>query len=296
MTVRIGTRGSALALAQSGGILRALQKSHRGIHFRLVVVKTMGDRNQRSDIFDHGVVGIFTKELEKALFARAIDIAVHSLKDLPTDLPRGLRLAAFPKREDARDVLISRKRYSLKTLPKGAVVGTGSPRRKRQMEHARSDLRLVDIRGNLDTRVGKVLKDKTLDAVVVARAGLLRLKKFSRYARPIPEEQVLPAVGQGALGLEVRAEDRRTRSLARKLNHRPTEMKVTAERAFLKELEGGCRVPVGIVSKLKAGKLALEAIVFSVSGDAWTRQAITGPASKGEYLGKKLAKKCLKCL
>ncbi|MGH7197213.1 MAG: hydroxymethylbilane synthase, partial [Candidatus Omnitrophota bacterium] len=176
--LRIGTRGSPLALAQAGEIQRRLSARWPGLKFTRVVIRTEGDEFQSVELFRRKKTGIFTKAIEKKLLENKIDIAVHSLKDLPTELPAGLRLAAFPKRVDPSDVLISRKRWGLASLPEGAAVGTGSPRRKRQLLLLRPDLRLVDIRGNLDTRIGRVLRKNDLDAVVVAAAGLLRLKKY----------------------------------------------------------------------------------------------------------------------
>ncbi|MGH7198799.1 MAG: hydroxymethylbilane synthase, partial [Candidatus Omnitrophota bacterium] len=225
---------------------------------------------------------------------KEIDLAVHSLKDLPTGLPKGLCLAAFPKRRDTRDVLISRGRFSLSSLPRGASVGTGSPRRKRQLLLARPDLNLRDIRGNIDTRMAKVLRRKEVDAVVVARAGLLRLGKYLKYARPISSRVMLPAIGQAALGIEARRSDREVLALTRFLNDARTEKEVLAERSFLKTLGGGCRVPAGIYSKVQGARLSLKATVFSTKGNGFVTDEASGPAAHFRELGVKLARRLLK--
>jgi hydroxymethylbilane synthase len=292
--VRIGTRGSRLALAQAREVRKRLSRRHRGTAFKLVIVKTTGDEFQSVELFKRNKTGVFTKAIEEKLLRGEIDLAVHSLKDLPTELSKGLCLAAIPKRLDPRDVIVSRGRYSLLSLPKGALVGTGSPRRKRQMLLARPDLRLVDIRGNLDTRVAKVLREKKLDAVVVARAGLMRLNKYLRYACPLSPRIVLPAVGQAALGIQARSGDRDILRLAAFLNHEATRREALAERGFLRAIEGGCRVPAGIYSKIRNGRLYLKAAVFSALGKGFAADALSGPAARSERLGERLAKRLLK--
>ena len=246
----------------------------------------MGDEFQTVAIFKKKNVGVFTKALEKKLLNNEIDIAVHSLKDLPTDLPTGLVLAAFPKRLDPNDVLISKRRFNLNTLPKGATIGTSSPRRKRQLHLARPDLKIQNIRGNLDTRVSKVLREKSYDGVVVAKAGLLRLKKYLKYAVRIPSQIMLPAVGQAALGLEIRRRDQSTLKIVKVLNHRATEKEVLAERYFLKILQGGCRVPVGIYSKIHKNKITLHGAVFSTKTDHFVKATRTGPLSQYKNVSK----------
>ncbi|HTL71373.1 MAG TPA: hydroxymethylbilane synthase [Candidatus Eisenbacteria bacterium] len=292
-TFRLGTRGSRLALAQSGEIRRRLAALWPRLRFETVVVKTTGDEFQGVELFRKSGVGVFTKAIEKKLLSGEIDFAVHSLKDLPTDLPKGLVLAAVPRRLDPGDVLLSKKRHTLSSLPSGAVVGTGSPRRKRQILLARPDLEARDLRGNLDTRVRKML-DGEVDAIVVARAGLLRLKKFTRYARPIPTSVVLPAVGQAALAIEARRTDAETIRLLRRLSHAPTEIEVAAERAFLKALRGGCRVPVGILTTVRGRSIRLRAAVFSVNSSDFMTGRGAGPASRAEAVGRSLAASLLK--
>ena len=290
----IGTRGSALALAQAGQVKRLLEKASPNERFRLVTVKTFGDEFQSVESFRQNGVGVFTKAIEEKLGSGQIDLAVHSLKDLPTELPQSLQIAPLPKRLPAEDVLISRGGFDLTHLPQGAIVGTGSPRRKRQLLLARPDLNVVDLRGNLDTRVGKVLKEKTLDAVVVARAGLLRLKKFLKYARPIPVLQMLPAVGQGALAVETRRSDKKANQVTRRIHDASTEKNVTAERDFLKALRGGCRVPVGAHSQIKKNKLILKGAIFSVRSSGVIRDTISVPLSRFRTAGKKLAARLIK--
>ncbi|MBI2095582.1 MAG: hydroxymethylbilane synthase [Candidatus Omnitrophica bacterium] len=291
---RLGTRGSRLALAQSGEILRRLRARHPRLRFRRVIVKTFGDEFSRAALFQKNQVGVFTKAIEEKLLANEIDLAVHSLKDLPTELPRRLVIAACPRRLDPCDALVTRTGLTLDTLPAGALVGTSSPRRKRQIALLRPDVRVRDIRGNLDTRVRKVLREKTLDGVVVAKAGLWRIKKYLKYARRIPPDDFLPAVGQAALAVEVRRDDEAAWGLVRPLNHRDTERKVLAERALLRTLRGGCRVPVGVYSRIRDGRLDLRAAVFSNDTKGAVRGAVSGPSADPETLGRRLAQRLLK--
>ena len=293
-TVRIGTRGSALALAQAGGVRRALEKKHPALRFELIVIKTFGDEFQGVEIFKRTNVGVFTKAIEKSLLEGKVDLAIHSLKDLPTDIPRQLVIAAIPKRLDTKDVLLSRGGFTLRTLPKGSRIGTGSPRRKQQVARLRPDLNIVDLRGNLDTRVRRVLQERSLDAIVVAQAGLLRLQKFLRHARAIPINDVLPAVGQGALAVQARKKDEQMLKVARCLHHAATEKEVSAERAFLKELSGGCRVPVGVSVKTVKNKFHIKAAVFSVNDEGWVRGGLSAPLAAAVPSAKKLARVLLK--
>lgn len=292
--VRIGTRASRLALAQATEVKRRLERTHPNVRFTLVKIKTLGDEYQSVAFFKKTNVGVFTKAIEKKLLSGTIDLAVHSLKDLPTELPKGLELAAFPKRLRSGDVLITRKRLTLSQLPPGAIVGTGSPRRKRQIAAARPDLVLKDMRGNLDTRVSKVLREKTFDAIVIAEAGLERIGRYRRFARSIDAEVVLPAVGQAALGLQIRSGDPRLRGLLKKLNHSDTEKEVRAERSLLAKLGGGCRVPVGVLCRVTNGRIALRATVFSVKDHTSVSAHLSGRASLAEALGAKLASLLLK--
>ncbi len=293
-TLCIGTRGSALALAQAHEVKQMLQQKNRSLKFKLICVKTFGDEYQSVEIFKKTNVGVFTKAIEKRLLAGELDLAIHSLKDLPTDIPKKLVLAAIPRRSDTRDVLISRGGFTLQTLPKGAKVGTGSPRRKQQILRLRPDLEVVNLRGNLDTRVARVLTQKSLDAIVVARAGLLRLKKFLRHSRTIPLNEILPAVGQGALAIEGRKKDLEVLKIARSIHHLPTEKEVLAERVLLKGLSGGCRVPVGVMTKITRNHFYMKAAIFSVNSADWVEAEISGPIKEASLAAKKLARMLLK--
>ena len=290
MTIRVGTRGSRLALAQAEEIIGALRAEHPRLRFRLVVIKTFGDEFQRAALFKKNQVGVFTKVIEEKLLNKEIDIAVHSLKDLPTELPQGLVLAACPKRLDPCDVLVTRGALTLGKLAPGAVIGTSSPRRKRQLAFLRPDIRVKDIRGNLDTRVLKVLKEKALDGVVVAKAGLWRIKKYLKYARKIPPQDFLPAVGQAALAVETRRDDQVIYKLVRFLNHKKTEREVMAERALLRTLRGGCRVPVGVYSKIQGKRFYLKAAVFAKDAKKTVRATLSGDLKDSEGIGRRLAR------
>ncbi len=292
--IRIGSRGSLLALAQSKNILKILQKKFKQYRFKLVIIKTTGDEFQSVELFKTANIGVFTKELEKKLLARQIDIAVHSLKDLPTNLAPGLVLGGYPKREDSRDVLVTKKNYTLKTIPEGGVVGTGSLRRQRQIKLVRPDLNVVAIRGNLNTRILNVIRENQYHGVVVARAGLVRVKKYLKYAWPIPPKIMMTAVAQAVLGVQVRAEDEVSLKMAQSLNHKPTELAARIERHFLNALEGGCRVPVGVETKISGKNISLKAAVFSVKTKAVIRGEIKGSAEKLEVLAETLAKQMLK--
>lgn len=289
----IGTRGSALALWQAEYVQSVLQKKfpHRPVQIR--IIKTTGDKILNQALSKIGDKGLFTKEIETALLRGTIDVAVHSLKDLPTASPEGLVLSAITKREDVRDVLISRSARSLAGLPEGAVVATGSLRRRSQLLHLRPDLRIVDIRGNLNSRFAKY-DASTWDGMILARAGVKRLGWSDRIAQVIPTTLILPAVGQGALAIQIREGDEETHRLTSVLNHGATQWAALAERALLRTLEGGCQIPIGAWARLEKGVLLLDAMVGSVDGtlrlDA--RGETTDPA-KAEQLGIRVAKKLL---
>ncbi|MBI4433098.1 MAG: hydroxymethylbilane synthase [Candidatus Omnitrophica bacterium] len=278
--VKIGTRGSALALAQTHSVTRKLKNSFPHITFEAIVIKTLGDEFQAVELFKQNQTGVFTKAIEKKLLSGEIDMAVHSLKDLPTDSAKGLMLAAIVKRLDSRDALVSKEGFSLKTLPKGSRVGTGSPRRKCQLQRARPDLKLIDIRGNLDTRVSKALEKKEWDAVVVAYAGLKRLGKYLRFAVPLSRRDVLPAVGQAALAIQTRANDKPLLKIAKTLNHPRAEMEVTAERIFLARLQGGCRVPIGVWAGVREKKFYMKGALFSTTNSSEIKIAEASGALK----------------
>jgi len=296
--LRIGTRGSALALWQANHIAGQLKKLH-GVESELIRIRTSGDRMQSAPVAqineaigaEMGGKGIFIKELEDALLAGTIDLAVHSMKDVPTEIPPGLAFPAITRREDPRDCLISRTGRSLKGLPPGARIGTSSLRRQAQLRHHRPDLEVVNLRGNVDTRFKK-LDAKEFDAVVLAMAGVNRLGFAGRISHVLDEGIMLPAVGQGALGIETRATDERTSELAAALDDSESRACVTAERALLHELQGGCQVPLGALARLTGVELRIEAAVFSADGRDFVRREERGnaadPAGAGKRLGRAL--------
>ncbi len=292
--IRVGTRASQLALAQTRLVVDALKKRNPSAHFKIVPIRSEGDRDQTFGLFKKGQIGVFTKALEEKLLANEIDIAIHSLKDLPTTIHGKLTLAAYPKRASACDVLVSAHRSSLKDLPAGSVVGTGSPRRKQQLIRLRPDVTVVDLRGNLDTRIKKALKSDGLDAVLVAEAGLERIGRFKKFAHRLKANLFLPAVGQGALAVQIRKADTETSSIVKKINHSQTELAVSAERAFLKELRGGCRVPVGAHVTILGRTVKINAAVFSVKSNASVSAKVNGPVTGRIQLAQALARKLLK--
>jgi hydroxymethylbilane synthase len=288
--LRIATRGSALALWQANYVRERLAQLH-GVECELIRIRTSGDNLQSASVAQlsqvTGTKGVFIKELEEALLAGTADLAVHSMKDVPTENPGGLVFPAIAKREDVRDCLISRDGAKLKELAAGARVGTSSLRRQAQLRHHRPDLELVDLRGNVDTRLKKVAGYE-FDAIVLATAGINRLGASDRIAEILSTEIVLPAVGQGALGIETRADDPETLQLVAALDDPESHSAVTAERALLRELEGGCQVPLGAWARLENGQLRLEAGVFSVDGKEFVRRELRGRAEAAEKLGVQL--------
>jgi hydroxymethylbilane synthase len=263
---RLGTRGSRLARWQTKHVCELLQATHRGLEVEVEVIQTSGDQILDLPLPQIGGKGVFTAELEAALYGKSIDIAVHSLKDLPTESPRGLFIGAIPQRAAPADVLVSRHGYTLETLPEGATVGTSSQRRKAQILYMRPDLRIIDTRGNINTRIRKALDaNGAYDAVVLAQAGLERLEYSQDIGQVLPFEQMLPAPGQGALGIQCRAEAAWL-SLLAGLNHRETLLAVIAERAFLKGLGGGCAMPIAAYASLAHEQLSLNGRVSALHG------------------------------
>ena len=265
--IRIGTRGSALALAQAHEVRGRLEATHGpgGLAFEVRVIKTSGDRIQDRPLAEAGGKGLFTKEIEEALLAGEIDLAVHSMKDMPTVLPAGLAISCFLPREDVRDAFVSRKAASLSSLPAGAVVATSSLRRQAQVRWRRPDLQVIPIRGNVDTRLRK-LEDGLADATLLACAGLKRLGLADCITSAIPAEEMLPAVAQGAIGVEVRADNLDTAQLLGPINHEPTALAVTAERAFLAKLEGSCRTPIAGLAEIQSGRLVFRGMILAPDG------------------------------
>ena len=288
MEIKIGTRGSALALAQSNWVAAQIIARHPGCRVELVIIKTTGDKLHDIPLAQVGGKGLFIKEIEEALLAGQVDLAVHSLKDMPAEVPDGLMLGAVPPREDHRDAFISSRYKSLAGIPAGGRVGTGSLRRRVQLLHRRPDLEVVPIRGNVDTRLKK-MKTLGLDALILAAAGLNRLGLAHLYQCCVSEADMLPAVSQGALGLEIRTADHDLQELLTFLNDPPTRLAVTAERAFLARLEGGCVVPVAALGRLQGDSLQLEALISDLEGQRFLREAATGPVTDAVRLGSSLA-------
>ena len=286
--IRIGTRASALARWQADWVAEQLVALDVAVD--LVLISTQGDVKS-GPIGAIGTQGVFTKELQRALLDDEIDLAVHSLKDLPTDAVPGLALAAVPPRERCGDVLVGSVDH-LAELPKGATVGTGSARRRAQLLHARGDLNVIDIRGNVDTRLKK-LDEGDYNAIVLAEAGLTRLGFEDRIRCVLPKEIMLPAIGQGALGLETRADDEATRSIVTQLDHPASHAAVLAERTLLATLRGGCLAPIGAWGRMEEGNLRLEAVVLDHEGTQRLAASGSGPRDKAAALGEDIAQQLL---
>jgi hydroxymethylbilane synthase len=287
--LRLGTRASALARWQADWVAGRL--TAQGVEVELVPITTRGDASQTEGVSSLGSPGVFTKELQRALLDERIDLAVHSLKDLPTDEVAGLALAAVPERESPFDVLVSRH-GPLRDLPAGATIGTGSLRRRAQVLYARPDLEMRDIRGNVDTRLAKLAAGE-FDAIVLAHAGLLRLQLDQHITEIFAPTVVLPAVGQGALGIEARADDRQTRALLEKLDDESSHTAVLAERSLLAALRGGCLAPVGAWARHEAGQLQLDAVVLSADGSQRLAEQSEAAPSAAVQLGRRVAETLL---
>jgi hydroxymethylbilane synthase len=292
MTLRIGTRGSKLALAQSGWIKDRIESRYPDVRVSLIQIKTKGDKILDSPLSNIGGKGLFVKEIEEALLREEVDVAVHSMKDMPADMPAGLELSVFPEREDPRDALLSVDHQSLRDLPGGSAVGTGSLRRSAQLLHMRPDIRVVPMRGNVDTRLRR-LESGDLQAIILAAAGLNRLGLSDRISHLLPPGELLPAIGQGALGLEQRQGDRGVKDLLAFLNHAETEVTVRAERAFLKTLGGGCQVPVASHAHLDGDSLTLDGLVAEPDGSRLIREQLQGSRERPEEIGVSLAERLL---
>jgi hydroxymethylbilane synthase len=287
--LRIGTRGSALALWQARSVAKAL-RDLTGVEPELSVIKTSGDKFQQASFSQIAGKGVFIKELEDGLLDERIDLAVHSMKDVPTELPSGLTIAAIGKREDVRDALLSAGGATLATLPRGARVGTSSLRRQSQLLHARPDLRMLELRGNVDTRIAK-LKRGDYDAIVLAKAGLDRLGLSENISEVLPHEVSLPAAGQGAIGIEARESDAETLNALAELEDSDTRCAVEAERAALAGLGGGCQVPIGAWARVESGKLRLDVAVLSPDGARRLWESDSGVPEQAEAIGTRLARK-----
>lgn len=269
----IGSRGSDLAMAQARWIQSRILKLFPGTEVAIRIIKTSGDKDTTTSIRTGSSVGVFVKELERALLKGEIDLAVHSMKDLPTGIQQGLTIAAIPEREDVRDAFISGKNIGLATLPPGSRVGTGSIRRQAQLLALRPDLEVVDIRGNINTRLKK-LEEGSYDAIILACAGLNRVDFQDRITEILTLEQMLPAPGQGALAVEIRSDDALNLPIVTALNHKETSIAVDAERAFLRHVEGGCNVPVAVHARMENGRIIIEGLVISPDGKSIIRDTI----------------------
>lgn len=289
----IGSRGSRLALWQASWVKSALEALHTQLEVKIEIIKTTGDALKNVSLTVIGGQGVFTKELEEALLDGRIDLAVHSLKDLPTQLPEKLALAAITEREDARDALVLRtdsklEKPTLAQLPSQAIIGTSSPRRLAQLKHLRPDVSVKDLRGNVDTRLRK-LDEGLYDAVILAAAGLRRLGWASRISAYLETREMLPAVGQGALGIETRADDVETRAVLQSLDHAETRAACVAERALLRGLGGGCQLPIAAHAFVHEEHLRLDGLVASVGGEQLIRETIAGAVEEAAQLGQTLA-------
>lgn len=292
-TIVIGSRGSPLALAQSKIVLKKLKRKYPNFKFIIKIIKTTGDKIKDKPLGAIGIKGLFTKELDRALLKRKIDLAVHSLKDVPVEIPKGLRLAAVMKRERANDVFISRPGIKLKeNLPLGAKIGTSSLRRKAQLLNFRPDLKIVDLRGNLQTRINKI-KLENLEAIVVAWAGLKRLNIKQVNFEVIPEDVILPCVGQAALGIIIREKDNFIKTIIKTLNHQSSFLETQAERALLLGLGGGCLLPLGARAKINGNILILKARILDKNGKDKIEDKTGGSKNEAVILGEKLAKRLL---
>ncbi len=289
--LRVGTRGSKLALAQTGWVIEQLKRRFPELEVETVVIKTKGDKILDVPLARIGGKGLFVKEIEEALLREEIDLAVHSLKDVPSELPEGLEIAVIPPREDPRDVFIAREFRRLEDLPPGARVGTSSLRRQAQLKRLRPDLEILPLRGNVDTRLRK-LSEGQYEAILLAEAGLRRLG-LTVERTLLPPEVMLPAVGQGILGLEIRSEDELTRETIAFLHHEETALCARAERAFLRRLEGGCQVPLAAHAALREGELFLEGFLADPEGKRFYRERVRGRPEEAEALGINLAETLL---
>ncbi len=300
----VGARGSLLSLAQADIVLLALKKKSPGAEFIFKKILTLGDRNKICGLGyrkpNHGPLawqredtGIFVKEIETALLSGEIDIAVHSAKDLPSEVPVGLKIAAVPKRENPADVLIAREKMSLGKIKPRAIIGTSSPRRRAQLLKRRPDLIIKDLRGNLDTRIKK-LESGEFSAIVIALAGVKRLKIKNLRTQILPKAIMLPCAGQGALAIEIREGDKFIEELVRPINHPPSYICLSCERAFIHQLRAGCRLPVGALARIKGKRIFLEINVLTPEGEKAIYLKKSGRVEEAEFLGRALAKEAIK--
>ena len=290
--IRIATRKSPLALWQAEFVKAELEKNHPDLQVELVPMSTKGDKILDTPLAKIGGKGLFVKELEVAMLEGRADIAVHSMKDVPMEFPQGLELAVICEREDPLDAFVSNNYSRIDELPQGAIVGTSSLRRQCQLKAQRPDLDIRDLRGNLGTRLGK-LDEGQYDAIILAAAGLIRLEMPHRIAQKIPADFILPAGGQGAVGIECRSDDEKTRSLLACLNHQETAYRVKAERAVNNQLQGGCQVPIGAFARIDEEQMTIDALVGAIDGSEIIQHQISGSVEHAEKLGVEIAEQLL---
>lgn len=288
MNIKIGTRGSKLALVQANTVVAGLKKIAPEITAEICVIKTRGDIMQDVSLIKIGGQGAFVKEIEEALLAGTIDLAVHSMKDVPGETPDDLTFAAILPREDVRDILVSRGNIKIEFMPRGAKIGTGSLRRGAQIQSMLPDVTIVPLRGNIDTRLKKI-ETENLTGVILAAAGMKRLGYAQKIAQYLPVEFMLPAVGQGALGLQIRKADSALAEVIARLNHAQTAAELTAERSYLRALGGGCRLPIAAFGKMEGKQLSLEGLVAAPDGALVIRDKVKGAVEEAEELGARLA-------
>ncbi|KQC05960.1 MAG: hypothetical protein APR62_08850 [Smithella sp. SDB] len=286
--MKVGTRGSKLALTQTNFAAEKLKKVIPDADIEICIIKTSGDIMQDVSLLTIGGQGVFVKEIEEALLVKKIDLAVHSMKDVPGEIPEGLMFAAILPREDVRDVLVSRENIKMEFMPKGAKIGTGSQRRGAQIKAMMPDVNIVPLRGNIQTRINKI-ETENLTGVILAAAGMKRMGLAERITQFLPVETMLPAVGQGALGLQIRKDDVNLAKACAGLNDVTTAAEVAAERAFLRALGGGCRLPIAALGKLDGLMLTLEGMLAAPNGITVIREKINGTTKDAEEMGKKLA-------
>ena len=288
MKINVGTRGSRLALTQTNSVVERIQKAAPDLIADITVIKTSGDIMQDVSLAQIGGQGVFVKEIEEALLSGGIDLAVHSMKDVPGETPEGLMFAAILPREDMRDVLVSRGNIKMEFMPRGARIGTGSLRRGAQIKAMLPDLEIVPLRGNIDTRLKKI-ETENLTGIILAAAGMKRLGYVQKITQFLPIELMLPAVGQGVLGLQIRKTDTELLKVLAKLNHEQTATEVTAERSYLRALGGGCRLPIAAYGLIEKQRLTLEGLLAAPNGSSVIRDKVWGELGEAEELGRKLA-------
>lgn len=287
-SIKIGTRGSKLALWQANWVKSAITSINPSLSVDLIIIKTKGDKILDVPLAKVGGKGLFVKEIEEALLSRRIDIAVHSMKDMPAEIPDGLCIGAIPKRENPKDVLISNNGLLFSELKSGSRVGTSSLRRSAQLRHARPDLVILPLRGNLDTRLKK-LETENMDAIILAAAGVKRLNFESRITEYFDENVMLPAVGQGALCIEIRENDTEIEPIVAALDHQKTRSAVMGERAFSNRLEGGCQVPIAALGKIEKNIFTMSGLVADIDGKILIKKTLSGPVEQSETIGVELA-------